>query len=195
MLQRWPSFRLTVNAPKLTLDVSKNPNSKSLPTSSIPETQMMQCHVPSKAQPKCPRCDSLDTNPSTDITDAATQDDLAGSLVQSLARSRSEDPKIPTWTTYSLKVSSSTLPLTTVAMMPLLAAPAHELSTVLTVLKQAQNITTAVLGEGHKTVITFDLQLYEKAIKLHLHKAPALDHLVFRLGEMHTLMAALWNIY
>ena len=62
---------------------------------------------------------------------------------------------------------------------------------MLTVLKQAQNITTAVLGEGHKTVITFDLQLYLKAIKLQLHKAPALNHLVFRLGEMHTLMAAL----
>ena len=62
---------------------------------------------------------------------------------------------------------------------------------MLIVLKQAQNITTAVLGEGHKTVITFDLQLYEKAVKLQLHKAPALNHLVFRLGEMHTLMAAL----
>ena len=36
----------------------------------------------------------------------------------------------------------------------------------LTVLKQAQNITTVVLGEGHKTVITFDLHRYEKAVKL-----------------------------
>jgi len=62
---------------------------------------------------------------------------------------------------------------------------------MLTVLKQAQNITTVVLGEGHKTVITFDLQLYEKAMKLQMHTAPALDHLVFRLGEMHTVMAAL----
>ena len=79
--------------------------------------------------------------------------------------------------------------------MPLLAAPAHVWSTVLTVLKEAQNITTAVFGEGHKTVITFDLQPYEKAVKLQLHKAPALDHLVFRLGVMHTLMTALWNVY
>ena len=62
---------------------------------------------------------------------------------------------------------------------------------MLTVLKQALNITTMVLGEGHKTVITFDLQLYEKAMKLQMHTAPALDHLVFRLGEMHTVMAAL----
>ena len=47
------------------------------------------------------------------------------------------------------------------------------------------------IGESHKTVITFDLQLYEKAVKLQLHTAPALDHLVFRLGELHTVMAAL----
>ena len=55
----------------------------------------------------------------------------------------------------------------------------------------AQKITSVVIGEGHKTVITFDLQLYEKAVKLQLHTAPALDHLVFRIGEMHTVMASL----
>ena len=60
-----------------------------------------------------------------------------------------------------------------------------------TVLKQAWNITTVVLGESHKTVITFDLQLYEKAVKLQLHTAPALDHLVLRLGELHTVMTAI----
>ena len=75
--------------------------------------------------------------------------------------------------------------------MPLLAAPANEWSTMLTVLKQAQNITTVVLGESHKTVITFDLHLYEKAFKLQQHTARVLDHLVLRLGELHTVMAAL----
>ena len=58
-------------------------------------------------------------------------------------------------------------------------------------LKQAQNITTVVLGESHKTVITFDLHLYEKAFKLQQHTARVLDHLVLRLGELHTVMAAL----
>ena len=76
-------------------------------------------------------------------------------------------------------------------MMPLLAAPAHEWSTMLTVVMQAQKITAVVMGENHKTIITFDLQLYEKAVKLQMHKAPDLDHLVFRIGEMHTIMASL----
>ena len=62
---------------------------------------------------------------------------------------------------------------------------------MLTVLMQAQKITAVVMGENHKTVITFDLQLYEKAMKLQMHKAPDLDHLVFRIGEMHTIMASL----
>lgn len=182
--------RKTNYVPELTIDLSKNAISKSLPSNAIPATELLQCHVPSNAQPKCYGYDRFDTGPSQDITDASAQDDLAWSVGQSLARSRSEN-LIPTWAAYNSEVSSSTLPLTTVAMMPLLAAPAHEWSTMLTVLKQAQNITTVVMGENHKTVITFDLQLYEKAVKLQLHTAPALDHLVFRLGELHTVMTAL----
>ena len=73
-------------------------------------------------------------------------------------------------------------------MMPLLVAPAHELSTMLTVLMQTQKITAVVMGENHKTVITFDLQLYERVVKLQMHKTP--DHLVFRIGEMYTMLAS-----
>ena len=64
-----------------------------------------------------------------------------------------------------------TLQLTTVSMIPLLAAPAHEWSTMLTILMQAQKITAVVMGENQKTVVAFDLQLYEKAVKLQMHKA------------------------
>ena len=78
-------------------------------------------------------------------------------------------------------------------MIPFLAAPTHEWSTMLTVLKQVQNISTVVTKDSRKTVITFDLQLYQKAPKLQLHAytVPALDHHVFRLGELPTEMTAL----
>lgn len=108
-----------------------------------------------------------------------------------MARLQSDNLKTPTWKAYNSTISSSKLPLTTVATMPLLAAPAYECSTMLTVLKQAQYITTEVLGDGNKTVITLDLQLYGKTVKLQRHTTPALDILVFRLREMHTVMAAL----
>ena len=86
-----------------------------------------------------------------------------------MARLQSNNLRIPSRAAYDSTVGSSKLPLTTVAMVLLLAAPAHEWSTMLTVLKLAQNITTVVLSEGHKTVITFDLQLYEKTVKLQMH--------------------------
>ena len=150
----------------------------------------MQCYIPKNAQPKCFGY-TLDTTPSSDVTKKAEQNDLAWSVGNSIIRSRSEKVKIPTWAPYNSQVLSLTHQLTTVSMMPLLAAPAHEWSTMLTVLMQAQKITAVVMGENHKTVITFDLQLYEKAVKLQMHKAPDLDHLVFRIGEMHTIMASL----
>ena len=178
--------RKTDYSPELSLDHTKHPTCKSLPSSSIPNAELLLCHVPSNAQPKCPQYGRLDTTPSSDVTDAAGRDDLAWSVGQSMARLQCNNPKIPTWAAYNSTVSPAKLPLTIVAMMPLLAAPAQEWSTMLTVLKQAQNI-----GEGHTPVITFDLQLYEKAVKLQMHTVPALDHLVFWLGEMHTVMAAL----
>ena len=61
----------------------------------------------------------------------------------------------------------------------------------LTVLMQAQKITAVVMGENHKTAITFDLQLYEKAVELHTYLLPLHNRLVFRTGEMHTIMASL----
>lgn len=80
---------------------------------------------------------ALDTASSQEVLDAAKRDDLAWSLEQSLARKCSEKPKIPTWAAYSSDISSSSLPLTNVSMVPLIAAPAHDWSTMLTVLQQA----------------------------------------------------------
>ena len=172
------------------LEIDATMRTKSLPQESIPDTEILQCYIPKNAQPKCSGY-TLDTTPSSDVTKKAEQNDLAWSVGNSIIRSRLEQVKIPTWAPYNSQVLSLTHQLTTVSMMPLLAAPAHEWSTMLTVLMQAQKITAVVMGENHKTVITFDLQLYEKAVKLQMHKAPDLDHLVFRIGEMHTIMASL----
>ena len=137
---------------------------------------------------------TLDTTPSSDVTKKKEQNDLAWSVGNSIIRSRLEQVKIPTWAPYNSQGLSLTHQLTTVSMMPHLAAPGHERSTMLTVLMQAQKITVVVIGENHRTVITFDLQLYEKAVKLQMHKAPDFDHLVFRIGEMHTIIASLRDL-
>ena len=155
------------------LEIDATMRTKSLPQESTPDTEILQCSGY-----------TLDTTPSSDVTKKEEQNDLAWSVGNSIIRSRLEQVKIPNY-----QVLSLTHQLTTISMMPLLAA--HEWSTMLAVLMQAQKITAVVMGENHKTVITFDLQLYEKAVKLQMHKAPDLDHLVFRIGEMHTIMASL----
>ena len=162
------------------LEIDATMRTKSLPQKSTPDTEILQCSGY-----------TLDTTPSSEVTKKEDQNDLAWSVGNSIIRSRLEQVKITTWAPYSSQVLSLTHQLTTVSMMPLLAAPAHEWSTMLTVLMQAQKITAVVMGENHKTVITFDLHLCEKAVKLQMHKAPDLDHLVFRIGEMHTIMASL----
>ena len=154
------------------LEIDATMRTKSLPQESIPDTEILQCYIPKNAQPKCSGY-TLDTTPSSDVTKKAEQNDLAWSVGNSIIRSRLEQVKIPTWAPYSFQVLSLTHQLTTVSMMPLLAAPAHEWSTMLTVLMQAQKITAVVMGENHKIVIMFDL------------------HLVFRIGEMHTILASL----
>ena len=154
------------------LEIDATIRTKSLPQESIPDTEILQCYIPKNAQPKCSGY-TLDTTPSSDVTKKAEQNDLAWSVGNSIIRSRLEQVKIPTWAPYSSQVLSLTHQLTTVSMMPLLAAPVHEWSTMLTVLMQAQKITAVVMGENHKIVIMFDL------------------HLVFRIGEMHTILASL----
>lgn len=129
---------------------------------------MLPCHVPSNIEPKS-QSYALDTASSQELLDAAKRDDLVWSVEQSLARKCSENPKIPTWAAYSSQICS----------------------TMLTVLQQAQKINTVIMGPDRKPVITFDLQLYEMAVKLQIHIAPQLNHLIFRLGEMHTVMTSL----
>ena len=74
---------------------------------------------------------------------------------------------IPVWSGYNSTMSSS-MPLTRVGTPPLIAAPAHEWQTLLTILMQAQNIKTAVLGQNRRTVISLDMGMYQPAKKLQM---------------------------
>ena len=104
--------------------------------------------------------------------------------------SRIKHHDIPTWTAYNSLLSSSK-PLTEVTALPLVAAPTHEWQTLITVLKQTQQINSMVLGPDRKTVITLDMALYERAKQLEMTRDDCKGKWVLRLGEMHTVMAAL----
>ena len=85
------------------------------------------------------------------------------------------------------------IPTARVGTPPLVAAPAHEWSTLLTVLMQAQATSIKVVGPTRKTVISLGLGLYQPAKKLQIARRD-LKHLILRPGELHIVMAALCAI-
>ena len=74
---------------------------------------------------------------------------------------------VPVWSGYNSLVHE-TVPVARIGSLPLLAAPAHEWSTLLTIFMQAQQITAHVVGPGRKTVISLDMGLYHPAKKLQM---------------------------
>ena len=81
-------------------------------------------------------------------------------LDQQVANSASTP--VPVWSGYNSLIHDK-MPLTQVSSPPLVAAPAHEWNTLLTILMQAQAITTKVVGPERKTVISLDMGLYQPA--------------------------------
>lgn len=109
-----------------------------------------------------------------------------------LSRMKAEETSsnIPGWAGYNSLLSES-LALTQVGALSLLPEVAHEWSTLLTVIMQANQLRKLAVGEDHPTVITFDMALYEKVVKL-LDARPDLKQMVVpRLGELHVVMATL----
>ena len=99
---------------------------------------------------------------------------------------------IPTWSAYN-SMNHQVMPLIRVSPLPLIAAPAHDFQTLLTVLKQAQAINTHVVGtnsENSKTMISLDMGLYKPAKQLQMSRDDLQD-IVLRPGELHIVMAIL----
>ena len=67
--------RKTCDVPQVSLDTDTVSKDKSLPSASIPQTEVLQCYVPKGTQPKCPSY-NLDTTASSSIRESAEQDDL-----------------------------------------------------------------------------------------------------------------------
>ena len=74
---------------------------------------------------------------------------------------------IPAWSTYNSFISNPT-EVTKVGTPPILDAPAHEWPIMLTILMQAQNITTNVVRPDKKTVISLDMGPYQPPKKLQM---------------------------
>ena len=91
---------------------------------------------------------------------------------------------IPSWSALNSLLSTLVLPTTRYEALPLIASPAHEYRTLLTVLKQAQGINIKLMGPNRKTIITFDLGLYKPVKELQMSRSD-LDDIIVRAGELH----------
>ena len=180
------------------LDLTERTTKRSM--NEIPDTKLLSCPKP-PSQPKfstCPTLSVVEDQPETfRLPDAAWllarsrlmpehQPDLLPSVEDANLNN------IPPWSGYNSLISKE-LPVTRVGTPPLLAAPAHEWQTLLTILMQAQGINAKVMGPGKKTVISLDMGLYKPAKQLQMARQD-MDHLVLRPGELHIVMAQLCTI-
>ena len=83
--------------------------------------------------------------------------------------------------------------MTRVGWLPLIASPAHEFQTLLTVLKQAQGISVFVMDVSRKIVISMNLGLCHPAKQLQMSWND-LNSIIIRVGELHVEMALHWTL-
>lgn len=159
-------------------------------------TEIAECNLSNNAKPECPELGNFPTS----VNKTLNSDDLCWLLAAFCGLTRSMEPDTeqsvagpPTWSALN-SIISKPLPLTRVSTPPLIAAPAHEFSTLLTVLKQAQGISAVIVGEERKTVISLDMGLYKPAQKLLMAKKNELSNIVLRPGELHVVIAMLRTI-
>ena len=124
---------------------------------------------------------------STDISDLKLYGnwDNCWALLHTLIPNRE---MIPTWAAFNSLLTESS-DKTVHYALPLLRTSPTDWSTLYTALCAAQGINT-IITPGRKTLISLDMQLYIKAIKLKAKDTISRNY-IFRIGELHTIFAFL----
>ena len=97
----------------------------------------------------------------------------------------------PSYSAYNSIINEREAPYPTanILIFPLIPGPADSYSAIYTAFKLAQKVTTHVIGESSKTIISLDLDLYERALRLRNSSPELLESFILRLGELHILFA------
>ena len=124
------------------------------------EPPLMKCSMSTKAKPQSPTYETFVVGKNNDVVIQYRVDDMVWLISKAMGTKSAEmdgediaipQAYVPTQAAYHSLISRSK-PLTRVCVLPLLMAPASDWSTLLTVLKQAQHINTAVVGpDSHYT--------------------------------------------
>ena len=81
------------------------------------------------------------------------------------------------------------LGITNVFTIPLIPGPASSYSAIYTALKKAQGISTWTCPSSSRTIVSLDLDLYEKAYQLVNSDDTMKNHHILCLGELHIVFA------
>ena len=147
--------------PPLKLEAPSNQSLKN-PNNSVPE--LLPCDIKGTPKPK--------SSPKYELTDKQEKliflkyekDTLARLTARTMQRkyltahqykpasSTHEKQHIPIWTTYHSLTCQDDRPITNVYVLPLIAAPANEWQTLLTVIQRAQHINVQVVGPNRKNL-------------------------------------------
>ena len=119
-------------------------------------------------------------------------DDTSNDSSEGIESQPVKSTNVPVWSAYNSMLNEP-MPVARVGTPPLIAAPAHEWQTLLTVLMQVQNISVKVVGPTRKTVISLDMGLYQPAKKLQMARQD-LRNTILRPEELHIVMADLRTI-
>ena len=116
----------------------------------------------------------------------ANKHDIVWGVWKSLSSSLSA--KFPTWVAYNSLLTSVSV-TTTVSMLPLINGSPILWENLYTAMKEAEKIKKHIY-QDRKTIISFDLQLYIKAIMLQ--QRPDIQNcFLFRMGELLVVFCAL----
>ena len=101
--------------------------------------------------------------------------------------------KVPSWAAFNLLIHAPNekSDVTCIHALPLISAPAQECQTLLTIWKQSQHISSHIVGSEKKIIITLDMDLYKRAIKLQALNVHLQDQYVLLVGECLTVPCSL----
>lgn len=101
---------------------------------------------------------------------------------------KSTDSKKLSWSAFHSVLSDPPAAITNIAIVaPLWTKSPTMLPILMDILRKAMNITVLTVGEGKRTCLTLDGDLFNLAVRMKNYK----DHWIIRLGSLHTVIAAL----
>ena len=96
--------------------------------------------------------------------------------------------EVPTWAAYNSVIGKSN-PLKLVSTLPIIKGSPAECDNLYTAIRMGNDLIKKLLPE-QKTIISFDLQLYAKAVLLQANPEIR-NNFVFRMGELHAVFCFL----